>query len=67
MDYSEPLLELKALEKAYSDAMRLRRCGYAQDIAVKIVRIGVDLIDAAEDAQIALPRFEQLQREREYD
>ena len=47
-DYSEPLLELQAWVKCYSDAMRVKRWEIAEGAAVKIVRIGVDLIDHAE-------------------
>ena len=47
-DYSEPLIELQAWVKCYSDAMRAKRWEIAEGAAVKIVRIGVDLIDHAE-------------------
>ena len=47
-DYSEPLIECQQWLKCYADAMRAKRWEIAEGAAVKIVRIGVDLIDHAE-------------------
>lgn len=50
-DYSAPLLDAQAWLKCYADAMRAKRWDIAEGAAVKIVRIGVDLIDHAEAMQ----------------
>jgi len=60
MDYSEPLIDLQAWVKCYADAMRAKRWDIAEGAAVKIVRIGVDLIDHAE--AIAVQRSEPVGR-----
>ena len=63
-DYSEPLIELQEWVKCYSDAMRSKRWEIAEGAAVKIVRIGVDLIDHAE--AIAARCAEPPDRQRNY-
>ena len=57
MDYTEPLLELRAWDKCYSDSMRNKKPDIAVGAAMKIMRIGADLAEAAEKA-IAVQRSE---------
>ena len=47
-DYSEPLIELQQGVKCYADAMRAKRWEIAEGAAMKIMRIGADLVDHAE-------------------
>ena len=47
-DYSSSIIDAEAWLKCYADAMRAKRWEIAEGAAMKIMRIGADLVDAAE-------------------
>ncbi len=58
IDYTEPLLELRAWTKCYADAMRNKRYGIAEGAAMKIMRVGADLLDAAETIAVQPAKYQ---------
>ena len=51
-DYAEPLIELQQWVKCYADAMRAKRWDIAEGAAMKIMRLGADLVDHAEATSV---------------
>ena len=47
-DYSESLIELRIWDRCYSDSIKQKKPEVAIGAAMKIMRIGADLVDAAE-------------------
>lgn len=56
MDYVEPLIDLQAWVKCYSDAMRAKRWETARGAAMKIAHVGIDLIDLTDAEAIAVQK-----------
>lgn len=48
MDYSEPLIELREWDRTYTEAMRYKHPEHGVVAAMKIIRLGVDLLEIAE-------------------